>query len=131
MRLFTSLFSKDAALEALNEGKVIFFAAVPDIRTFQLTQGRFYEPSRLKRTQCFWRKHRRNYDSDPKVNPNAVKYDEISIQEVIDKKLAAVDLTASILCLENKMPMLVFGLNEENSIVETMSGNFTGTKVTV
>ena len=71
------------------------------------------------------------YDSDPKVNPSAVKYDEISIQEVIDKKLAAVDLTASIMCLENKMPMLVFGLNEENSIVETMSGNFTGTKVTV
>ena len=71
------------------------------------------------------------YDSDPKINPSAVKYSEVSIQEVIDQKLAAVDLTASILCLENKMPMLVFGLNEENSIVETMSGNFTGTKVTV
>ena len=52
-------------------------------------------------------------------------------QEIIDKKLMAVDLTASIMCLENKMPMLVFGLNEENSIVETMSGNFNGTKVTV
>ena len=46
------------------------------------------------------------YDSDPKVNPEAKKYDEISIQEVIDKKLMAVDLTASIMCLENKMPML-------------------------
>ena len=65
------------------------------------------------------------------VNPEAKKYDEISIQEIIDKKLMAVDLTASIMCLENKMPMLVFGLNEENSIVETMSGNFNGTKVTV
>ena len=71
------------------------------------------------------------YDSDPRVNPGAKKYDRVSIQEVIDKQLAAVDLTASILCLENKMPMLVFGLNEENSIVETMSGRFTGTKVTV
>ena len=47
------------------------------------------------------------------------------IQEIIDKKLMAVDLTASIMCLENKMPMLVFGLNEENSIVETMTGTFT------
>ena len=56
---------------------------------------------------------------------------QISIQEIIDKKLMAVDLTASIMCLENKMPMLVFGLNEPNSIVETMSGTFTGTKVTV
>mgnify|MGYP000323266438 FL=1 len=54
-----------------------------------------------------------------------------SIQEIIDKKLMAVDLTASIMCLEHKMPMLVFGLNEENSIVNTMSGKFTGTKVTV
>ena len=63
--------------------------------------------------------------------PISKKYDEISIQEIIDKKLMAVDLTASIMCLENKMPMLVFGLNEENSIVETMSGNFNGTKVTV
>ena len=65
------------------------------------------------------------------VNPESKKYDEISIQEIIDKKLMAVDLTASIMCLENKMPMLVFGLNEENSIVETMKGTFTGTKVTV
>ena len=48
---------------------------------------------------------------------------------MIDQKLAAVDLTASILCLENKMPMLVFGLNEENSIVNTMQGKFTGTKL--
>ena len=71
------------------------------------------------------------YDRDPKVNPQAKKYNEISIQEIIDKKLMAVDLTASIMCLENKMPMLVFGLNEPNSIVETMSGTFTGTKVTV
>ena len=71
------------------------------------------------------------YDSDPKVNPEAKKYNEISIQEMLDKKLMAVDLTATILCMENKMPMLVFGLSEENSIVNTMSGKFNGTKVTV
>ena len=64
------------------------------------------------------------YDSDPKVNPNAKKYDEVSIQEVIDKKLGVVDMTASILCMENKMPMLVFGLNEENSIVEYRKRQF-------
>ena len=71
------------------------------------------------------------YDSDPKTNPYAKKYDEVSIQEVIDKKLGVVDMAASILCMENKMPMLVFGLNEENSIVETVKGNFKGTRVTV
>ena len=71
------------------------------------------------------------YDSDPKLNPAAKRYDEVSIQEVIDQKLAVVDLTASIMCMENKMPMYVFGLNEENSIVKAMSGEFNGTKVTV
>ena len=71
------------------------------------------------------------YDSDPKSNPDAKKYEEISIQEVIDKRLGVVDLAASILCMENKMPLLVFGLNEENSIVNTVNGVFNGTKVTV
>ncbi|MEG1993177.1 MAG: UMP kinase, partial [Acetivibrio sp.] len=71
------------------------------------------------------------YDSDPKSNPNAKKYDEISISEILDKKLQVIDLTATIMCLENKMPMLVFGLNEENSIVNTVKGTFLGTRVTV
>ena len=71
------------------------------------------------------------YDSDPKENPEAKKYDTISIQEVIDKKLGVVDMAASILCMENKMPMLVFGLNEENSIVDTVNGKLKGTTVTV
>ena len=71
------------------------------------------------------------YDSDPKINPSAIKYNQVSIQEVIDHKLAVVDLTASIMCMEHKMPMYVFGLNEENSIVKAMSGAFSGTKVTV
>ena len=71
------------------------------------------------------------YDADPAKVSDAKKYDEISIDEVIAKNLQVVDMTASILARDNKMPMWVFGLNEENSIVNTMSGKFTGTKVTV
>ena len=71
------------------------------------------------------------YDSDPDTNPDAVKYDSISIQEVVDQRLQVIDLTSSIMCMENKMPMVVFGLNEENSIVNTLYGTFTGTYVTV
>ena len=59
------------------------------------------------------------------------EYDEISIDEVVAKKLAAMDLTASIMCMEQKMPMLVFGLDEKDSIVNTVHGKFSGTKVTV
>ena len=47
------------------------------------------------------------------------------------RELQVVDLTATIMCMENKMPMVVFGLNEENSIVKTLYGKFTGTYVTV
>ena len=65
------------------------------------------------------------------MNPDAVKYDEISLDEVLAKKLGVIDLTATIMCLENKMPLVIFGLNEENSIVRTMSGEFNGTYVTV
>ena len=129
---FTSLFSKDAAVEALNEGKVVFFAGGTGHPYFSTDTGAVLRAIEIEADAMLLAKAIDGiYDSDPKVNPDAKKYDEISIQEIIDKKLMAVDLTASIMCLENKMPMLVFGLNEENSIVETMTGTFTGTKVTV
>ena len=65
------------------------------------------------------------------MKPNAKKYDKVSIQEVIDKKLGVVDLTASVLCMENKMPMAVFGLSGKNSIARAMKGEIDGTIVTV
>ena len=70
------------------------------------------------------------YDSDPKLNPNAKKFDTLSIQEVVDRKLGVIDMTASVMCMENKMPLVIFGLNEENSIVNTVDGKINGTVVT-
>ncbi len=129
---FTTLFSKDKALEALEEGKVAFFAGGTGHPYFSTDTGAVLRAVEIEADAMLLAKAVDGiYDSDPKLNPQAKKYDEISIREVIDKKLMAVDLTASILCLENKLPMLVFGLNGENSIVETMKGTFTGTKVTV
>ena len=129
---FTSLFSKDAAVEALNDGKVIFFAGGTGHPYFSTDTGAVLRAIEIEADAMLLAKAIDGiYDSDPKLNPNAKKYDEITIQETIDQRLGAVDLAASILCMENKMPMLVFGLNEKNSIVETMTGTFTGTKVTV
>ena len=62
------------------------------------------------------------------MNPNAKKYDTISIQEVIDKKLAVVDLTASIMCLQSSA---AFSLNEKDGIANAMQGKNSGTLVTV
>lgn len=129
---FTTLYSKDAVEESFAEGKVVFFAGGTGHPYFSTDTATVLRAVEIGADAILLAKAVDGiYDSDPKVNPEAKKYDEISIQEIIDKKLMAVDLTASIMCLENKMPMLVFGLNEENSIVETMSGNFNGTKVTV
>lgn len=129
---FTTLFSKDAAIEALEAGKVIFFAGGTGHPYFSTDTGAVLHAIEIEADAMLLAKAIDGiYESDPKLNPEAKKYDEISIDDVIAQGLAAVDMTASILCKENHMPMLVFGLNEENSIVETMKGSFTGTKVTV
>ena len=129
---FTTLFSKDAAVKALEEGKVVFFAGGTGHPYFSTDTATVLRAIEIEADVILLAKSIDGvYDSDPKTNPDAKKYDEISIQEVIDRKLGVVDMAASILCMENKMPMLVFGLNEENSIVNTVNGKFNGTKVTV
>ena len=129
---FTTLFSKDAAVAALEQGKVIFLAGGTGHPYFSTDTGAVLRAIEIEADAMLLAKAIDGiYDSDPKVNPDAKKYDEITIDNVIAQGLAAVDMTAYILCKEDKMPMLVFGLNEENSIVETMKGTFTGTKVTV
>ena len=128
----TELFSKDRVKECFAENKVTFFAGGTGHPYFSTDTATVLRAIEIEAEVILLAKAIDGvYDSDPKVNPNAVKYDEISINDVLDKKLGVIDLSATIMCLENKMPMLVFGLNEENSIVNTVSGTFNGTKVTV
>ena len=128
----TKLFSKDLANEYFSQGKVVFFAGGTGHPYFSTDTGITLRAAEMEADVILLAKSVDGvYDSDPKVNPKAVKYGEVSIQEVISQKLAVVDLAASILCMENKMPMYVFGLNEGNSIVNAVNGAFTGTKVTV
>ncbi|MCP1109896.1 uridylate kinase [Lachnospiraceae bacterium PF1-21] len=129
---FTTLFSKDAAVSALNNGKVIFFAGGTGHPYFSTDTGAVLRAIEIEADYMLLAKAIDGiYDSDPKSNPDAKKYETITIEEMIEKKLMAIDMTASIMCLENRMPMLVFGLNEKNSIANTMAGEFTGTKVEV
>ena len=128
----TKLFSKDRANKYFEKGMVVFFAGGTGHPYFSTDTATVLRAIEIEADVILLAKSIDGvYDSDPKTNPDAKKYDDVSIQEVIDQKLAVVDLTASIMCMENKMPMLVFGLNEENSIVNTVNGKFNGTKVTV
>ena len=123
------MFTKDAAVE---KGVVTFFAGGTGHPYFSTDTTTTLRAIEIEADVILLAKAVDGiYDSDPKLNPDAKKYDEISIQTVIDQKLGVMDLTASIMCMENKMPMMVFGLNEENSIVNTLKGKFSGTKVTV
>jgi uridylate kinase len=129
---FTQGFSKDAANAAFAQGKVCFFAGGTGHPYFSTDTATVLRAIEIEADVILLAKAIDGvYDSDPKVNPDAKRYDELPIQEVIDKQLAVVDLTASIMCMENKMPMYVFALQEENSIVKAISGDFNGTKVTV
>jgi len=129
---FTTLYSKDAVEESFAEGKVVFFAGGTGHPYFSTDTATVLRAVEIGADAILLAKAVDGiYDSDPKVNPDAVKYDEISLDEVLSKKLGVIDLTATIMCLENKMPLVIFGLEEENSIVNTMSGNFNGTYVTV
>ena len=129
---FTTLYSKDAVEESFAEGKVVFFAGGTGHPYFSTDTATVLRAVEIGADAILLAKAVDGiYDSDPKVNPDAKKYDEISIDEVVAKKLAAMDLTASIMCLEQKMPMLVFALDEKDSIINAVHGKFVGTKVTV
>ena len=129
---FTDLYSKDAVEESFAQGKIVFFAGGTGHPYFSTDTATVLRAVEIEAEAILLAKAVDGiYDSHPKTNPNAVKYDEISIEEVVAKKLAAMDLTASIMCMEQKMPMLVFALDEKDSIINTVHGKFTGTKVTV
>lgn len=129
---FTELFSKDKALEYLNNGTVVFFAGGTGHPYFSTDTTTVLRAIEIEADIILLAKAIDGvYDSDPKTNKNAKKYDSITIEEIIDKKLQVVDMTASIMCMENKMPMLVFGLNEENGIVNAVNGTVPGTKIEV
>lgn len=128
----TKLFSKDRANKYFDRGMVVFFAGGTGHPYFSTDTGIVLRAVEMDADAIYLAKAIDGvYDSDPKINSNAVKYDSISIDEVINKKLAVIDMTASVMCMENRMPLVVFGLDTQDSIVNTYNGDFNGTVVTV
>ncbi len=69
------------------------------------------------------------YDDDPRKNPNAVRFDEISYEEVLARRLAVMDTTATSLAMDNNMPVIVFALAEPENITKVVCGEKLGTTV--
>lgn len=127
----TRLYSKDDAVGALKAGKVVFFAGGTGHPYFSTDMGIVLRALEIEADSVLLAKSIDGvYDSDPAKNPDAKKFDRISLSELVERGLKVVDTPASALALENKMPFMVFDLNEENSIVKAFSGDFNGTIVT-
>lgn len=125
------LFSKDKCVDALNNGEVIFLAGGTGHPYFSTDTATALRAIELDCDIIMMAKNIDGiYSADPKVDPSAVKYDSISLKEVYDKGLKVIDTASTVLCMENKMPLLVFSLNEENSIINNAAGKCTGTVVT-
>lgn len=69
------------------------------------------------------------YDSDPKINKNARKFDELTYFEILKRELKIMDSTATSLCMDNKIPLIVFGIDEPSNIVDVVKGSTIGTNV--
>lgn len=129
---FTKLFSKDRANKYFEKNMVVFFAGGTGHPYFSTDTGVVLRAIEVDADVILLAKSIDGvYDDDPAKNPAAKRFDEININDVIARNLQVVDMTASILARDNRMPMWVFSLNEENSIVNTVMGKFNGTKVTV
>ncbi|MBR6222559.1 MAG: UMP kinase [Lachnospiraceae bacterium] len=129
---FTQLFNKDKAIKSLNKGKVVFFAGGTGHPYFSTDMSTVLMAIETESDVILSAKSIDGvYDSDPATNPDAKKYDELPMQKIVDDRLGVIDLASAVLALENKMPMMLFGLNEKDSIVNALTGKFTGTTITV
>ena len=129
---FTKLFSKDRANKYFSKGMVVFFAGGIGHPYFSTDMGTVLRAVEIEADIILSAKSIDGvYDKDPSKHADAKKFDKIAISEVVEKKLGVSELAAAVLCMENKMPMLIFGLNEENSIINNVTGNITGTIITV
>ena len=128
----TEMFTKDLALSYLSEGKVVFYAGGTGHPFFSTDTAIALRAAETEADYILLAKNIDGvYDSDPAKNPDAVRYDTLKISEMVEKQLAVIDMTASVLCMENSIPLRVFSLKDENSIVRAFEDDFNGTTVTV
>lgn len=124
-------FSKSTVLEAMNNGYICIFAGgtgnpyfstdtASALRAVEIEADVFIKGTRVDGV----------YSDDPEKNPNAVKFDKISFDEVYEKNLKVMDLTALTLCKENNMPILVFDMDTPGNLSKLVLNKKIGTIIT-
>lgn len=128
----TEQFSKQSALKHLSEGKIVIFAGGTGHPFFSTDSITALRGAELEADALLFAKNIDGvYDSDPKINPNAKKYDTLPCEEIIKNNLKVIDLTAASLCLDQKIPVVIFDLDTPDGIKKAVMGENVGTLVTV
>ena len=128
---FTKLFSKDRANKYFAKGNVVFFAGGTGHPYFSTDTGVVLRAIEIDAEVILLAKAIDGvYDSDPEKNPDAKKYDEITIDDVVEQNLQVVDMTSAVLCMEHDLDTFVFGLSEDNNMLKALNGEDIGTYIT-
>ena len=130
MHKFCEYFTRDTADRYLKEGKVVIFAAGTGNPYFSTDTGVVLRGVEIEADAILMAKNiDAIYSADPRVDPNAVRYSQLTYSEALAKNLKATDTTAMALAMDNDMTMVCFGLDEENSIIRVVKGEQIGTTV--
>ena len=123
-------YSKDKAIELLNQGYVTIFAAGTGCPYFTTDTGSSLRGIEIEADAMF--KGTRVdgiYTADPEKDPPAVKYDDISYDEILNKNLKVMDLSATVMCRDNNLPIVVFNMDKKGNLKKVIDGENIGTYV--
>lgn len=130
MRQIAEQYIRDKAIKHLEKGRVVIFGCGTGNPFFSTDTAAALRAAEICADVIFKATNVDGvYDSDPKLNPNAVKYETLSHHEVLAKDLHVMDSTAASLCKDNGIKILVFNLNDPENIVKAVKGEHIGTLV--
>ncbi|RMX34793.1 UMP kinase [Mycoplasmopsis fermentans MF-I1] len=124
-------YINEKTLKYLEEGEVVIFVGGTGRPYFTTDTAATLFASEIKAEVILMGKNGVSgiYDSDPKKNPNAKKYDVVTYDEILDKKLQVMDLTATSMARDNNINLIVFNIKEKNAIVKALEGKIEHTEV--
>jgi uridylate kinase len=130
MREVAEPYIKRRAIRHLEKGRVVIFAAGTGNPFFSTDTTAALRAAEIEAEAILMAKKVDGvYDSDPKVNPNAKRFDELTFLEVLNKGLKVMDSTAISLCMDNNIPIQVFNINERGNMMKAVLGEKIGTFV--
>jgi len=130
MPKFCEYFTRDTANRYLNEGKVVFFAAGTGNPYFSTDTGAVLRGVEIEADAILMAKNVDGiYSADPNKDPSAVKFDELTYDEVLARHLKATDTTAMTLAMDNHMTLVCFALKDPYNIIRVLKGEKVGTTV--